>query len=153
MKKNIKVKKEYSENEKHYIVSSQSKLLNTFINFFKNAIEAMSSQTDTDKILTIELQLKTENEIIFTIADTGPGISESHKNNIFNFGFTTKKDGFGFGLHTVANDIKLLGGTISFKNKSGDQGCIFQLNMPEKAPNNPVQNEKRNYDDTRSKNG
>ena len=49
---------------------------------------------------------------IITVTDTGHGIREEQLKNIFRFGFTTKPDGNGFGLHSAAIAMNEMGGSI-----------------------------------------
>jgi C4-dicarboxylate-specific signal transduction histidine kinase len=49
---------------------------------------------------------------------------------LFEFGFTTKKDGHGFGLHASANLAKELGGELSGQSDGPGRGARFSLQMP-----------------------
>jgi len=49
---------------------------------------------------------------------------------LFEFGFTTKKDGHGFGLHASANLAKELGGEISVHSDGPGRGARFTLCLP-----------------------
>jgi two-component system, NtrC family, sensor kinase len=49
---------------------------------------------------------------------------------LFEFGFTTKKDGHGFGLHASANLAKELGGELSGHSNGPGRGARFTLRVP-----------------------
>jgi signal transduction histidine kinase len=49
---------------------------------------------------------------------------------IFGFGFTTKKNGHGFGLHSSALAAKELGGSLEAFSEGLGKGATFTLTMP-----------------------
>jgi two-component system NtrC family sensor kinase len=55
-------------------------------------------------------------------------------NRIFNHGFTTKKDGHGFGLHSGANAAKEMGGSLTARSDGPDKGAEFTLELPVAVP-------------------
>ena len=66
--------------------------------------------------------------VTITVSDNGVGIPEENLLRIFNFGFSTKRDGHGFGLHSSANFAKEMGGRL-IAHSSG-QGARFSLELP-----------------------
>jgi signal transduction histidine kinase len=58
---------------------------------------------------------------------------------IFNHGFTTKKDGHGFGLHSGANAAKEMGGTLTAHSDGLGKGAEFTLELPVAAPARPAE--------------
>jgi signal transduction histidine kinase len=55
---------------------------------------------------------------------------------IFTHGFTTKKTGHGFGLHSGALAAKELGGTLRAASPGMGQGATFTLELPLKSAEN-----------------
>jgi len=53
---------------------------------------------------------------------------------IFNHGFTTRKDGHGFGLHSGANAAKELGGKLVVFSEGVGHGATFTLELPAQQP-------------------
>jgi len=53
---------------------------------------------------------------------------------IFEHGFTTKKDGHGFGLHSGALAAKDLGGQLAAFSEGIGAGATFRLKLPIKQP-------------------
>ncbi|MDJ0835378.1 MAG: AAA family ATPase [Acidobacteriota bacterium] len=105
------------------------KLIHTLINLLKNAREAMAGMKPEEKKITITID-RDEAGVFLKIADTGPGISKEHLDKIFAYGFTTKSDGHGFGLHGCANAMTEMGGSISVQSGGNGQGAAFTLKFP-----------------------
>ena len=66
-------------------------------------------------------------EIIFQ--DTGPGIPESRRNDIFEPFFSTKEGGTGLGLTVSYNIVTAHGGTLDLVNEH-EPGAGFRLFLP-----------------------
>lgn len=115
---------------KPFINSDKSKILQILINLICNAFEALIDTTQTNKHIEIELHQSQDNQIIITIADNGIGIATDNLINIFTFGFTTKKTGHGFGLHSSANTAKELGGELIAHSNGPGLGAKFTLSLP-----------------------
>ena len=49
---------------------------------------------------------------------------------IFAHGFTTKKDGHGFGLHSGANAAHEMGGSLTAESEGLGRGATFTLELP-----------------------
>jgi sensor histidine kinase regulating citrate/malate metabolism len=49
---------------------------------------------------------------------------------IFTYGYTTKKDGQGYGLHSCASYIKEMNGEIDFQSEGQGKGTTFSLKFP-----------------------
>ena len=64
-----------------------------------------------------------EQQLAITIADTGHGITEEQLKCIFRFGFTTKTNGNGFGLHSAAIAMNEMGGAIRVHSDGLGQGA------------------------------
>ena len=62
------------------------------------------------------------------------GLPRMTLTRIFNHGFTTKKDGHGFGLHSGANAAKEMGGTLTAHSDGPGKGAEFTLELPTAAP-------------------
>ena len=51
-------------------------------------------------------------------------------NKIFSYGFTTKPEGHGFGLHHSANAMTSMGGRIEIQSDGLGSGATFLLFFP-----------------------
>jgi signal transduction histidine kinase len=64
------------------------------------------------------------------VADQGEGIAPEDLPQVFNYGFTTKPDGNGFGLHASANLMRQLGGEIGIESEGRERGARVRLRFP-----------------------
>jgi|GEM_PF-1183931 len=110
-----------------------------FLNLINNAVEAMTGgsrsvagseqRSKRDREITIETNLRKGN-IIISVSDTGPGVSEKDLNHIFDPFYTRKKTmGMGIGLSICSGIIEDHEGTITVKNSPGG-GAIFTIVLP-----------------------
>ncbi|MDZ7720679.1 MAG: two-component regulator propeller domain-containing protein [Balneolaceae bacterium] len=107
----------------------RSKLIHVLINILKNAKEAMAGMDPEEKKIVIKTWQE-DDRVYLSISDTGPGIKNEHLGKIFTQGFTTKKNGHGFGLHSSANYLNEMGGSIKVHQNGKDKGATFTLNLP-----------------------
>lgn len=98
-------------------------------NMISNSIEAYGT-TYTDK--KIELSATRENkQIIISIKDYGPGISEVAQKKLFKEMITTKgKNGTGLGMFMSYSNIKAhFSGNLSYETELG-KGTTFYITLP-----------------------
>jgi signal transduction histidine kinase len=107
----------------------KSKLLQVIDNVIKNAVESMASSDQLPRVLTVEAKREYGNAVI-SVTDTGHGIRDEHLKNIFRFGFTTKPEGNGFGLHSAALAMNDMGGSIRAASDGWGHGATFILALP-----------------------
>ena len=82
-----------------------------------------------EKRLVVRAQA-TEDRLRISIQDNGIGIPAENLARIFSFGFTTRKQGHGFGLHNGALAAKDLGGALTAQSAGPGQGALFVLELP-----------------------
>ena len=66
----------------------------------------------------------------FAVTDNGVGIPPENFKRLFEHGFTTKKEGHGFGLHSCALAVRELGGDIQTRSDGIGTGATFTLRLP-----------------------
>ncbi len=110
------------------------KVLQILINLLRNAKHAMDGRSAVDKKLVIEIGLASAGCVKIVVRDNGVGIPPDHMTKIFNHGFTTKKGGHGFGLHSGANAAKEMGGSLTARSEGPGKGAEFTLELPTAAP-------------------
>ena len=106
------------------------KLMQVIINLIRNGAEATCDlPPETERRLKIST--RADGGIIqIRIADNGKGIQNRQKDLIFSYGFTTKEDGHGFGLHFCANAMTEMGGAIHLDSDGAYKGAVFTLELP-----------------------
>jgi two-component system, sensor histidine kinase ChiS len=112
------------------MILERSKLLQVIENLVKNAIESIVSYDGEKRRIEIQLKRASGDRVRLTVHDSGRGIEPDHASRIFNFGFTTKKSGNGFGLHSAANALAEMGGKISAHSEGVGFGATFALEIP-----------------------
>ena len=100
-------------------------LRRVLINLVTNALQAMPNGGN----LTLKSQSNPDGQVSFTVEDTGMGIPEKIKSQIFTPLFTTKPRGQGFGLAVCKRVMEAHGGTISFESQEG-KGTKFTIQFP-----------------------
>jgi PAS domain S-box-containing protein len=124
--KNIKIKKDYDVDFE--IITDRARLLQILVNLIRNAIEALESMPN-EKTICVSCKAK-QDHLEITVSDNGVGIAPEHMTEIFSYGFTTKTDGHGFGLHTSALTAKELDGELKAHSEGKERGATFKLTLP-----------------------
>ena len=106
------------------------KVLQILVNLIRNAKYALDDGAPADKRLTLRLGLNGGGRAKIAVSDNGVGIPAENLTRIFGHGFTTRKDGHGFGLHSGANAARELGGTLSAHSDGPGLGATFTLEIP-----------------------
>ncbi len=75
-----------------------------------------------------------EDEVVIEVEDNGVGIAKENLGLLFQYGFTTKEDGHGFGLHGSGNTARELGGWIEAHSDGPGQGALFTFFLPGATP-------------------
>ncbi len=112
------------------ILVDKHKVLQILVNLISNAKYALSQARRADKLLTIRVGARGTDEVFVEVEDNGVGISPENINRIFAHGFTTRRNGHGFGLHSGALAARDLGGALSVKSEGTDNGATFTLALP-----------------------
>ena len=105
------------------LVGDKEKLRRVMDNLIKNAVEAIDSGPGAVRITVIPEGEK----VRITVADTGPGISESI--NVFKLFETTKSQGTGLGLSIARQIVNAHGGEIDIVRLQ-PKGTAFVVDLP-----------------------
>ena len=120
IKKRVHLKADFPK-----VKGDQQLLKRVLINLVTNAVQAMPEGGK----LTLKLQLNSQNLVVISVGDTGIGIPEKIKPQIFTPLFTTKPRGQGFGLAVCRRVIEAHGGSIKFESQEG-KGTKFTIQFP-----------------------
>jgi PAS domain S-box-containing protein len=126
----VRVISHYAENLPRVSVDRQ-RLEQVFTNLIINATQAMpkGGQLSLQTHLASTQNGKPAQEVIITLADTGPGIPAETRQQIFEPFFTTKARGTGLGLTVARRIIEEHGGAISIESETA-QGTRFVIRLP-----------------------
>ncbi|HYG36600.1 MAG TPA: ATP-binding protein, partial [Clostridia bacterium] len=124
----VKVFREYEPNLPS-ITIDKHKLLQVLVNLISNARKSCNDSNRSDKSLTLRIA-QGEGKLKIAVIDNGARIPPENLTRIFNHGFTTRKDGHGFGLHSGALATKEMGGVLLVHSKGLNQGATFTLELP-----------------------
>ena len=117
-----------------FVLGNYYQLVSVFLNIFVNAVQAMEDSVVKElRISTREVFIERNDKcsdecfIELCISDTGCGMADDVKNQIFENFFTTKKDGSGIGLTLTHNFIRRHGGHLELISEvgKGTQFCIY----------------------------
>jgi PAS domain S-box-containing protein len=123
----VQVIREYSDAPQ--ILVEKHKVLQILINLIRNAKYACDEAKRTDKFIRVRVTTD-ESHLIVAIIDNGIGIPPENLTRIFNHGFTTRKDGHGFGLHSGALAAIEIGGSLNVHSDGPGKGAEFTLKLP-----------------------
>jgi signal transduction histidine kinase len=117
------------------IMGDKHRLLLILINLISNAKFAMSHVSDHPREMTLGIRVVDQRTLCVSVKDRGEGIAPENLARIFNHGFTTRKDGHGFGLHSCALAAVEMNGHLHVHSDGPGQGALFTLEIPlELAP-------------------
>ncbi|MCJ7582999.1 MAG: HAMP domain-containing histidine kinase [Candidatus Aminicenantes bacterium] len=113
----------YFQTRQIFLYADKQLISQAFINLLKNSLEA----EPVDDIIIRARQKK--NSVFLTFKDSGNGIAEQDKKNIFFPFFSKKEKGMGIGLYLTKKIIEAHGGKIGFQSELG-QGTTFSVQIP-----------------------
>ena len=111
------------------ITVEKNKVLQILVNLIRNAKYACDESGRTDKLITL-LITTDERGVEISVIDNGVGIPAENLTRIFAHGFTTRKHGHGFGLHSGALAARELGGSLTVRSDGPGKGATFVLRLP-----------------------
>jgi PAS domain S-box-containing protein len=105
------------------------KVLQILVNLVRNAQHACDESGRADKRVIIRTAVEND-RVKIVVLDNGVGIPAQNLTRIFSHGFTTRKEGHGFGLHSGAIAARELGGSLVAGSEGVGQGASFSLELP-----------------------
>ena len=111
------------------ITIDKHKALQILVNVVCNARHACNDAGGKSKQMTVRVRAG-DRRVNISICDNGVGIPTENLTKIFNHGFTTRKDGHGFGLHSGALAARELGGALTAYSEGQGLGATFTLELP-----------------------
>lgn len=109
--------------------TERHKIVQILVNLIHNAKQACDAAGVDEKRITLRLTAD-DSFARIAVSDNGVGIDPDNLTRIFGHGFTTKKNGHGFGLHSGSLTAKELGGSLTAESDGPGKGATFTLSLP-----------------------
>ncbi len=103
-------------------------LRQALMNVVKNAIQALPSR---DRRVRVACAAE-DDRVLFTVTDSGPGMSDAVRRRAFDLYMTTKENGTGVGLAFVRQAVEMHGGRVEIESAPG-AGTRVVLSLRAKA--------------------
>jgi signal transduction histidine kinase len=116
------------------VTIDRHKVLQILFNLLENAKYACLQGTVADKQIAVGLQRADKGFLRLTVLDNGMGIPPENLARIFGQGFSTRKDGHGFGLHSSVLAAQDMGGSLTARSEGLNRGARFVLEIPMTPP-------------------
>ncbi|HEY3754676.1 MAG TPA: ATP-binding protein [Opitutaceae bacterium] len=112
------------------VAVERGKVLQILINLIRNAKYAIDDGANAERRMTLRILRQDEATVRISVRDTGVGIPPENLTRIFSHGFTTRRGGHGFGLHSSALAAREMGGALNGGSDGPGKGAIFHLDLP-----------------------
>jgi signal transduction histidine kinase/HAMP domain-containing protein len=106
------------------------RMLLIMVNLIKNAKQAMGRNAGPSQQIRLKVDLAEGPKLRVQVQDEGEGIAPENLTRIFSHGFTTRRDGHGFGLHSCALAAMEMGGKLTAESDGPGRGATFTLEVP-----------------------
>jgi len=105
------------------------RVLLILVNLIKNASSAMDERPEPGPQITLHSEVQQGTTLAIKVIDNGEGIAPENLTRIFAHGFTTRKDGHGFGLHSCVLAAMEMGGSLEAHSEGPGKGATFTLKL------------------------
>jgi signal transduction histidine kinase len=112
------------------VLADKHKLLMILVNLISNAKYALDAASVEDRRMIVKVDLPAPECIRIEVHDNGIGIAPELLTRIFRYGFTTRTEGHGFGLHSCALAAQEMGGSLRAHSDGPGRGATFTLELP-----------------------
>jgi PAS domain S-box-containing protein len=108
----------------------RARVLQVLVNLVSNARNALEGADAAQRRITLRVGLGDGETLRVAVRDEGAGIAPEHMARLFTHGFTTRRHGHGFGLHSCALAAAEMGGTLAAHSDGPGRGATFTLELP-----------------------
>jgi PAS domain S-box-containing protein len=115
------------------VPANQVQLRQVIVNLIMNAVDAMSTVQNRERVLRIKTEVYKLDSVLITVEDSGTGIDPANLDRIFDAFFTTKSHGMGMGLSICRSIIERHDGRLSVA-PAQPHGSIFSVSLPTGYP-------------------
>ncbi|MDB5391096.1 MAG: zraS 2 [Planctomycetaceae bacterium] len=124
---NIEVIREFEDLP--LICTDKQKVLQILVNLVSNAKNAVIEANHSNGQMKVRVLRTNADHVRIEVIDNGVGIPSENLTRVFSHGFTTRKDGHGFGLHSAANLAREMNGTLTVHSEGLGKGATFALEL------------------------
>jgi signal transduction histidine kinase len=110
--------------------TDRNKVMQILVNLIRNAKHAVDDSSNEVRTIGVAIQRFGGDRVRVGVTDTGCGIPPENMAKLFSHGFTTRKHGHGFGLHSSEAAARELGGSLSAHSEGAGKGATFLLELP-----------------------
>jgi signal transduction histidine kinase len=115
------------------VLVDRHRVLQILVNLIRNAKYACDESGRNDKQVILRVESVADG-VNIEVIDNGVGIPADVMERLFTHGFTTRKSGHGFGLHSASLAAAELGGTLVASSDGAGKGATFRLTLPLQPP-------------------
>ncbi len=112
------------------MVLDKHRVLQIVVNLIRNAKQSVNEQDPECKQITLSVSPVESGRFRIRVTDNGKGIRGEDLTRVFEYGFSTKRGGHGFGLHSAANAATEMGGSLICHSEGPGKGATFELEIP-----------------------
>jgi PAS domain S-box-containing protein len=107
----------------------RNKLLLILVNLIRNAKHACGDTRTGEGRVIVRSGIGAHGGIEISVIDNGVGIPAENMSRIFEHGFTTRRNGHGFGLHSSAIAAGEMGGSLHVRSDGPGKGATFIITL------------------------
>ncbi|SCZ19839.1 MULTISPECIES: ATP-binding protein [unclassified Pseudomonas] len=111
------------------LLLDKHRVLLILVNLIKNASRAMDDKPELAHQIILQSEMHQGDTLVIKVIDNGEGIAPENLTRIFAHGFTTRKDGHGFGLHSCVLAAMEMGGSLEAHSDGPGTGATFTLKL------------------------
>ncbi len=108
----------------------RARVLQVLVNLISNARTALEGAPAAARRITLRVGPAGPGRLRVAVQDEGEGIAPENMARLFTHGFTTRRHGHGFGLHSCALAAAEMGGTLVAHSDGAGRGATFTLELP-----------------------
>jgi len=132
---NIKLLRDYGKAPP--LLVDRHKVLQILFNLLQNAKHACDKSDAAEKQIIVRIRVRDDQHVAVWVLDNGMGIAPENLARIFAQGYSTRKDGHGFGLHSSVLMAQDMRGTLKVFSEGPGKGAAFTLELPLAPKTNP----------------
>ncbi|HYO70990.1 MAG TPA: GAF domain-containing sensor histidine kinase, partial [Archangium sp.] len=104
------------------------RLLQILLNLLSNARSALEPVREAERYLGVRLAVE-GGWVRIQVVDNGEGLAPEVRERLFTQGFSTRKEGYGYGLHASALAARLMGGRLTLESEGPGMGAIATFEL------------------------